>query len=370
MARLSIKYITLCLVLILSSFMLTSCSESEEITIGAILALTTGNREPLPISEELLKGMELALDSINENGGIRGRRLRLVYRDSTLDTGVAQSAFREIASQSPVAIITMYSHLSKAVTPLATELKIPQLAVMATDDSILKNSPFTYRYWPSASTEAQAMILIIKKLKIRKLGIINIDNGYGNAVTNKLIGLLNKNGIENRSTQYQVMDQALSQRLALMKDCDALQLTCFPDDMVEMVALLKNTYPDKPIVGPNGITSPAFSANPTFEGVYVNAPLIYNPAFPFAADVGRRFAEETNTQLSQFSAIGYDSINLLSQLMTKGGTSAEAVNAELEAAFVYPGLFGDVVKKTESHDFSFQLYPARILNKQVTYRVR
>lgn len=370
MPRLTLNAAAFCLMLILTSFTLTGCSNPEEITIGAVLGLTTGKGESLPISIEVLKGMELAVESINENTGSSDFRIRLVYRDSTLDPVAAQIAFREIANQSPKAIITMYSHLSKALAPLATELKMPQLAIMSTDDSILDNSPFTFRYWPSASTEAQAILPIIKKLKVKKLGIVNIDNGYGNAVTRELVRLLNEHGIKNDNVRYTEIDKDLKQRMSYIKGCDAIQLTCFPEDMVEMVSLIREACPGKPLIGPNGITSPIFSSNPVFEGVYVNAPLIYNPNYPFAANIAQKFLDKYGTRLSRFSAIGFDSINLLVQLIRKGDTSRESVKTKLESAFVYPGIFGDVVKENESHDFSFPLYPARILSNSVIYQDR
>ncbi len=344
------------------------CSQPEDITIGAVLVLTTADGSAEGRSEDFLKGMELAAQTINGSGGINGRKVKLEYGDCQFDPVLGKKLFREIAAFSPPVIITMYSHISKAIVPLATELDIPQLVVMATAEDVMAGSTCSYRYFPNASDEAKASLALVRKLKVKRLGVINIDMEYGHSVSRELVSLLKKDGTDWEQIQYKELNDDLANKIKTLADCDAIQFTVFPGDIIGLATLIKKVLPGKPIIGPSSASSPQATMVPAFEGVYVPAPLIYNDSFPFALDVNRAFTEATGSPLNHYSALGYDSINLLAQLMKRKGVTPDDVKSELESGFIYPGLFGEVVKASGAKEFSFPLYPARVVNKTLIYQ--
>jgi hypothetical protein len=56
------------------------CSKNEDVKIGAILVLTTDKGTPLPVMEQFLDGMQFAVETINKNGGVNGKEIRLTYQ--------------------------------------------------------------------------------------------------------------------------------------------------------------------------------------------------------------------------------------------------------------------------------------------------
>lgn len=364
--------IFICTILLAAFFGLniTGCSQPESLRIGTILILTDQNGERLSVEVEMLNGMQMAIKEINEEGGILGTKIELIHKDCQGDPELAKKQFREIAAQSPAAVITIYTHITAALVPLATELKTIQLATMATGEGITDNAPYSFRYWPQSSDEGRAILPLVDKLRVQKLGLINIDNAYGNSVSNELSRLLTTKEVTTQKIVYNKINPSLRERLKAFVDCDAISFTCFPSDIEPLAKAIREEYPNMPLIGPNSISSSHYLKNPIFDGIYVAAPLVYNPASPYLGNVGTRFEETYGLPLSQYSAIGYDIITLLTQIIGKNGASPDAIKNTFEAGFVFPGLFGDVVNAQGSHHMTYQLIPAKIKNQKLKYQRR
>ena len=76
--------VQLAIMLISSLFLITGCTkkekEPETIRIGAILPLTGDIAE---YGNRIKKGIDLAIEEIENQGGINGKRAKVLYEDST-----------------------------------------------------------------------------------------------------------------------------------------------------------------------------------------------------------------------------------------------------------------------------------------------
>ena len=369
MARITHTFLLYILVITLSLFPF-GCSKPDDIVLGGVFYLSTSKGEPLGQGITMLDGMKLAIDELNERGGINGRHVRLEYRDSKGDAELAKKLFEDLRQSSPVLVFTMYTHISMAISPLAAKYNIPQLALQATAEAVTQNAPYTFRYWPTALDEAKGAMPIVHKLKAKNCCLVYMDNDYGKSSSQGIARLLSKNNIPFLELPFKKVDDDFKKRVEELVDCDMIHITAFPTLAIPVVEMIRESFPDKNLLGPSSFSSPDLSTVSLMEGIWAPAPLIYNPSFPFAIEVGKKFNKKFEMPFSHHAAIGYDSINLLAQLMAKGGTSHEEIKAELESAFIYPGLFGDVVKDQGSHYFTFPLYPARIMNKTIVYQGR
>ena len=80
----------------------TSITEKEPIKIGAILPLT-GSAAPNGIYQK--NGIDLAIDEINSNGGVNGRKIEVIYDDSKNDPAEGVSAFNKIVNTKKVSML-------------------------------------------------------------------------------------------------------------------------------------------------------------------------------------------------------------------------------------------------------------------------
>lgn len=113
---------------VLLGFFFVSCTP-KPIKIGFIGGLSGFNSD-LGISGR--NGVSLAIDSINKQGGIRGRNIELLVRDDKQDPDTARSVFQELAAEKVMAIIgPMTSSIAREIIPLANEYHIPLISPSA-----------------------------------------------------------------------------------------------------------------------------------------------------------------------------------------------------------------------------------------------
>ncbi len=356
---------------IILAIFLSACSEAPKpIVIGAVLVMTDSKGTPVINGQHVVRGVNLAIETLNENGGLDGRPFTLSLKDCRMNPELAREQFEELAAQGASVIISNYSHISLGLISTATKTKVPQLAIMATAEGLTKDAPYTFRYWTQSSDQAKALLPLVKKLRVKSLGLINIDNTYGNSVSRELKQSISRSGIKVTHVTYDSIKDNLPIKVAQLGNVDAISFTCFPDDILPLSEVIRNIYPDVDLIGPMSIASPELFENKSLEGIYSSAPLIYHVAKHQNKKFYADYAEKYDAPADVYSAIGYDSIMLLYNVFEEVGISTDAVTQFLNEGFTYPGLFGDVFGRPGSHHFSFPLQPAQLQNGKLTFARR
>ena len=124
-----------------SSASTTSSYSGKTIYLGAVLSLTGAGGVYGPGSKS---GMDLAVETINKNGGVNGAMLNLDTRDDASDkTQSAQVAQQLIQGNQIVGLLgPTLSNSAVAVHPLAESLKTPIVAVSTTGIHIVPDCNF------------------------------------------------------------------------------------------------------------------------------------------------------------------------------------------------------------------------------------
>ncbi len=107
---------------------------------------------------------------------------------------------------------------------------------------------------------------------------------------------------------------------------------------------------------------------PEANGIYIAAPIIYDPNFIFASQVADNFEPRYNKQFDHWAANGYDLIRILDGLLENEELSRDNVKRILDEGFVYSGVFGSVDVLPGEHDFSFLLFPSQVVNEELLFR--
>lgn len=115
--------------------MITPSAPTGPVRIGAIVPLS----EPgwVEAGRQLLAGLELGVREINEAGGIAGRPLELVVRDTAANPGMAGAVVEELAGLGVSALAGEYhSVVARAAAAKADELGLPFLCSSAVLDKL------------------------------------------------------------------------------------------------------------------------------------------------------------------------------------------------------------------------------------------
>jgi branched-chain amino acid transport system substrate-binding protein len=133
------------------------------------------------------KGMQLALDEVNEAGGVNGKKLELIIRDDNATPGDAVRAAEELVSRERVDMLTgsFLSHIGLALTDYAKEKKVFFLASEPLTDKITWENGNRYTFRLRTSTYMQVAMLVPEALKMKKKrwAIVYPNYEYGQSAT-------------------------------------------------------------------------------------------------------------------------------------------------------------------------------------------
>src|SRR6201993_1921704 len=118
-----------------SSFPAPAIAQSETIKIGNLAAITGPASAP---TQGFNRGVAFAVDAINAAGGVKGRKIEIVMRDTQGDPTKAVNATQEMISQLKVNCIwgPFNSGEALAVTPIMARARMPNIHPCVVDSLI------------------------------------------------------------------------------------------------------------------------------------------------------------------------------------------------------------------------------------------
>ena len=160
---------------------------------------------PMPLSgpaalygEPALKGAQMFVQEINAAGGVLGRKLELVVRDSKAVPDEAVRVSREMILKENVAFLvgTLTSAEGPAVSTIAKEEKIILIAPIPKTDQLTapKNlHPYVFRTAANSTSEGRTCAEIVAKWKdAKRVAAIAHDYAYGQDIVKAFEGHLKK----------------------------------------------------------------------------------------------------------------------------------------------------------------------------------
>lgn len=135
--------ITIGLLLILS-FFLSACSSegssgggksnSEEILVGVLLPVTGNNATD---GKDMLNAMKMAAEKINNDGGVKGKKLKLEVADDACDPQMATTAANKLVSMKVTAVVGGYcSGSTLPASGVFNNAKIPMIVAAANSSEL------------------------------------------------------------------------------------------------------------------------------------------------------------------------------------------------------------------------------------------
>ena len=301
----------------------------EMIKIGAVLPIT-GETAQWGIPPK--QAAELAVQEINDAGGVHGRVLRLYVQDSACDPKTAVSAFQNLLSIHPdiqALIGAVCSSATLAITPIAERRQIVLISPASTSPKITEAGDFIFRNIPTDALRGKVFAeYVFSQAKISKVAILYINNDAG-------VG--NKDAFANRFKELGGMvlgEEAYPQgardvRTQLTKakalNPQALVVVSYPEDTIVVVKQARELLPDMPLFfQAEAVEDPSVrkALGLTLDGVtYIL------PAKP-EGEVTQRFVNAYKKRYGEepelFAAEGYDCVQLIADAIRTFGGDAKA----------------------------------------------
>jgi branched-chain amino acid transport system substrate-binding protein len=147
--------------------------------------------------EPALKGAQMYVEEVNAKGGVLGRKLELLPRDTKGDANEAVRVSRELILKENVDFLvgTLTSAEGPAVSVVAKENKIVFIAPIPKTDQLTapdKLHPYVFRVASTTTIEGRSAAEIMAKWPVTKVATISPDYAYGQDVTKAFVEHLKK----------------------------------------------------------------------------------------------------------------------------------------------------------------------------------
>src|SRR5215813_2115899 len=180
-----------------SSLAKPAIAANEPIRVGYLPALT-GPSSSTGIG--INRGIQLAVQEINAAGGINGRQIELITRDTQSEPTKAVNGAAELTHGEKVSVVfgPVNSGESLAVVPLLARGRTPQVHPCWVDTlTDTKKYPMCFHNAPTnQQIGAAANRYVVDVLKRKKVAVISDTSGYGTATVNAYVPMLKAKGAE------------------------------------------------------------------------------------------------------------------------------------------------------------------------------
>jgi branched-chain amino acid transport system substrate-binding protein len=350
-----------------SGFPAPAIANSDPIKIGYLPALT-GPSSSTGIG--INRGTELAVEEINAAGGVNGRKIELIVRDTQSDPTKAVNAVAELTQRQKAAIIfgPLNSGEALAATPLIARDKVPMLHPCWVDQLIdVKKYPMAFRDAPTnQQIGGAANQYVVDVLKLKKVAVVSDTTGYGTASVDAYVPMLKAKGAEVVfSGNIDAANPDLKPDMLRMRGAGADVIMPWSVNAGFLARILNTRGAmgwDVPVVGQttlgSGQTKALLEKPDNWNKVYSNN--FRNVCFSKDGKLPARAQEfverlrkaklDMGDTLLWWIALGYDAPRLIAETIKAAGTSPEQITGYWNKLTAWPGVYGDITFTPEQHN--------------------
>jgi branched-chain amino acid transport system substrate-binding protein len=350
------------------SFPAPAIAQSETIKIGCLAAMTGPSSAP---TIGFNRGVNFAVEAINAAGGVKGRKLEIIMRDTQGDPTKAVNATQEMISQLKVHGIwgPLNSGEALATTPIMARAKVPNIHPCVVETLIdVAKYPNAFRMAPSNGQWDDAVRnYCLNILKVKKVAVMGDTTGYGVTAVGASVAAFKKDGAEVvyqanvDSTQPDMTPDMLRAKNAGAEAIVVWSVSTGMEARMFNVRTVMNW--DVPFVGHPSMSSGEIAGlvekPENWKKVYAIGykSCSYDASGKLPAkseDLVARLTKANvvlNDTLLWWVAGGIDVIELFTRAVeTSGSTDGPGIIAYLNSLNKYPGYFGDYTWTTSQHN--------------------
>jgi len=341
---------------VLTSFIfatiVASAPAADTIKIGAILA-ETGPASFLGAPE--VKTIRMLADDINAKGGIGGRKLELIIKDSGASPEKAISFAKQLIEEEKVFAIIgpSTSGETMAIKNIAEEGKTILLSCAAAEVIVNPIAKYVFKVAPKDSYAAEKIYHQMKKMGISKIGVLSSNTGFGKAGKEQLEKFAPEHGITIvLSEVYDKSATDLTAEVTKMKGAGVQAIVNWSIEPAQAI-VLKNARQiglTVPVFQSHGFANIQYAraAGAAAEGVIFPASRIVvadllsdrNPQKSVLVDYKKKYESKFKEEVSTFGGHGYDALMILTRAIQTAGDDREKVRSAIENLKGFVGTAG------------------------------
>ena len=343
MRRLALSLVALSLVAAGCGDDSATSTSTDPIRVGQIVSLT-GNYSPL--GSENKKSVELAVEKINNDGGVLGRKLEVVVKDDKSQPDQSVLAFNDLRGDDVSAVIgSPFSNSALATIPSVDRAEIPYLSLTPADEQVEPLHQYVFVVPALSSIYAERILQYLKASGVSTVAVAHdTRSSYAVAGYNGMKDKASKYGVTIAvSEEFQTDATEFGALIGHVRSSGAQAFVVWATG-APAVALTKQYATagvDVPLVLTGAQASKLFlePVGAAAEGVTVASSIgVVGPDLPDGkqkdaiSELTTSFSEKYGYPPPQFAQDGYSAVKLLVAAIEKaGGTEPEQIREALES---------------------------------------
>jgi branched-chain amino acid transport system substrate-binding protein len=333
----------------LAFFQCTKTSENE-ILIGEYESLT-GSEATFGISAT--NGTKLAVEEINNSGGILGKKIKLItYDDQGKPSEAASVVQKLINKDNAVAIIgEIASSRSKSGALICQQSKIPMVTPASTNPEVTAIGDYIFRVCFIDPFQATVMSkFAINSLKVKRVAVLqDVKNAYSTGLAEFFVKQFKDLGGEIVELQsYSAGDKDFKAQLTSIKakNPEAIFIPGYYTDVGLIAIQAREIGITQPLFGGDGWESVKLTegkAKDALEGSFFSTHVSADDPSPMVQNFVKKYTDKYGVPPDAMSFLAYDAgMILFDAIKRAGSTEADKIKSELANTKDFAGVTGKI----------------------------
>ena len=337
--------------LLLCIAVLTSCSgdqgQADEILIGEYGSLT-GTTATFGIST--MNGIEMALDEVNQSGGLLGKTVRVIVEDDQGRPEEAQTVVTKLITRNRVVAILgeVASSRTLAAAPVAQQYGIPMVSPSSTNPAVTEVGDFIFRVCFIDPFQGLVMAkFAAQSLQITDVAVLrDIKNDYSVGLADVFVeNFLALGGTIVADEGYSEGDTDFSAQLTSIRARrpQAIFVPGYYTEVGLIARQAKSLGIEAPLLGGDGWDSPSLIeiGGEALEGSYFSNHYSVDDPSPAIQKFVSDYRDRHGQTPDALAGLGYDAAQILFDAIRRAGsTDPTAIRDALATTSNFAGVTG------------------------------
>ena len=337
-----------------------------------------GNIAPLtgPIAtygQSHRNGVQLAVDLVNKDGGILGKRIELINEDDQGDPVVGASAAHKLIERDKVVAIVgpVPSTIGMAVAPIAENAKVP-MVVTGTNPAITPGKNFVFRSCWTDDFQGVVMAKFCREeLKVDTAAVLyDLGNDYAKSVAEVFVKNFQELGGKILTVQTHptgAMDFRAQLSIIKSHDPEVFFFSDFYNDANLIGRQAREVGINSIFVGSDGWDSPDLDLK-ALDGAYYCSHFSKEDPRPETRKFVSDYKDKHGSEPDLLAIMGYDAaLIVMNGIKQAGTTDREAVAKAITATQGLAGAQGDITLDANGDPKTLPAAILKIENGDIRY---
>ena len=327
----------------------TATTTAGDILVGEYGSLTGSEAT---FGQGTHNAIALAIDEINANGGVNGRKIKLLTEDDQSRSEEAANAVTKLISQNGVVAVLgeVNSSSSLAAAPICQANRVPMITPSSTNPAVTQKGDYIFRVCFIDSYQGEAMArYLAERLNVKSAAILfDVRTDYSTGLA-KYFGdaFVASGGRIVAKQSYAKGDNDFRAQLTAIRAAnpEVIYIPGYYNDIGPIAIQARDLGIRQPLVGGDGWESPKLFeiGGKALEGAYYSTHYFPGDPDPTVRRFVQSYTNRYGTTPDGLSTLAYDAAHVLADAFRRAGsTDGPKVRDAIAATKGFRGVTGTI----------------------------